>query len=63
MRGIMAREIEIPESYDAEWQIEQLRIISNHIENLKDMGVDEVAYEELLIVESHVEALREYSGY
>lgn len=56
-------EIEIPESNDPEWQIEQLRIIYRHIENLKDMGVDEVAYDELLIIEAHLEALREYSGY
>lgn len=59
----MLTEIEIPEFNDLEWQIEQLRVVSQHIENLKDMGVDDVAYEELLIIEAHIEALREYSGY
>lgn len=59
----MWEEIEIPESNEPEWQIEQLRIISQHVEILKEMGIDEVAYEELLVIEAHVEALREYSGY
>jgi hypothetical protein len=59
----MLPEIEIPEFNDPDWQIEQLRLISKHIENLKDMSVDEVAFDELLAIEAHVEALREYSGY
>lgn len=59
----MLHEIEIPEFNDPDWQIEQLRIISQHVESLKEMGIDEVAYDELLAIEAHIEALREYSGY
>ncbi|MDU3074929.1 MAG: hypothetical protein E7B29_01150 [Mixta calida] len=59
----MLQEIEIPESNDPDWQVEQLRIICRSIENLKEMNIDEVAYEELLVMEAHIEALREYSGY
>lgn len=59
----MLQEIEIPESEDIHWQQEQLRIIAKSIENMKEMNIDEVAYEELLVMEAHIEALREYSGY
>lgn len=59
----MLREIEIPEFNDHDWQIEQLRVISQHVETLKEMGIDEVVYDELLAIEAHIEALRQYSGY
>lgn len=59
----MLREIEIPEFNDPDWQIEQLRVISQHVETLKEMGIDEVAYDELLAIGAHLEALREYSWY
>lgn len=61
--NVLIEEIEIPEFNDPGWQMEQLRIISQHVEGLKEMGIDEVAYEELLVIEARVEALREYSGY
>lgn len=57
------QEIEIPEENDIDWQIEMLRKLSRIIENVKDMEIEDCAYEELLIAEAHVEALREYSGY
>ncbi|MCG7367387.1 hypothetical protein MHZ90_14785 [Pantoea sp. ACRSH] len=59
----MLQEIEIPEFNDPEWQIEQLRIISGCIERIKELNIDEAAYIELLVIEAHIEALREYSGY
>lgn len=59
----LLQEIEIPESNDPEWQTQQLRTIYRSIQNLKEMNIDEVAYEELLVMEAHIEALQEYSGY
>ena len=59
----MSHIITIPDSFDSEWQSEQLRKIAYHLENLLDMNLDEVANEELIATSRHVEALREYSGY
>ena len=59
----MREEIEIPESNEPEWQIEQLRVIASRLDELREMEVSEEAYEQILVIEAHVEALREYSGY
>ena len=54
-------EIEIPDSFDPEWQSAMLRQLAGNTEALKER-VDEP--KELLIdCEEIVEALREYSGY
>lgn len=61
--NVLLEEIEIPESNDPEWQIEQLRVIASRLDEIKDMGVSDEAYEQILVIEARVEALREYSGY
>lgn len=54
-------EIEIPDSFDPEWQSAMLRQLAGNIESLKEREDDP---DELLIdCEEIVEALREYSGY
>ncbi|HAT3921187.1 TPA: hypothetical protein I9Y23_004911 [Kluyvera ascorbata] len=54
-------EIEIPDSFDPEWQSAMLRQLAGNIEALKEREDDP---DELLIYcEEIVEALREYSGY
>lgn len=60
---MLSEEIKIPEANDPEWQIEQLRVISSRLDGIKEMGVSDEAYERILAIEAHVEALREYSGY
>lgn len=53
--------IEIPESFDPEWQQTMLRQLAGNIEALKEREDDP---DELLIdCEEIIEALREYSGY
>lgn len=59
----LLEEIEIPESNDPEWQIEQLRVIASRLDEIKEMRVSDEAYEQILVIEARVEALREYSGY
>lgn len=54
-------DVEIPESFDPEWQQGMLRQLAENIELLKKQQ-DEP--EELLIdCEEIIEAIREYSGY
>lgn len=54
-------EIEIPDSFDPEWQSAMLRQLAGNIEALKEREDDP---DELLIdCEEIVEALCEYSGY
>ena len=54
-------EIEIPDSFDPEWQSAMLRQLAGNIEALKEREDDP---DELLIdCEEIVEALREYSRY
>ena len=61
--NMMALEIEIPEANDPEWQTEQLRVIASKLDEIKEMGVSDKAYDQILVIEAHIEALREYSGY
>lgn len=57
----MAMDIEIPDSFDPEWQQTMLRQLAGNIEALKERDDDP---DELLIdCEEIIEALREYSGY
>ena len=54
-------EIEIPESFDPEWQAMMLRQLAGNIEALKNR---EDEPDELLIdCEEIIESLREYSGF
>ncbi|MEI9716852.1 hypothetical protein V5049_15625 [Moellerella wisconsensis] len=54
--------IEIPDSYDAEWQSKMLRQLSVKLQELKDCDNDSLV-ERIEECEEVVEALREYSGY
>lgn len=54
--------IEIPDSYDAEWQSKMLRQLSVKLQELKDCD-DHSLVERIEECEEYVEALREYSGY
>ena len=63
--------IEIPDSYDPEWQRKQLRIISGQLENLDreirkmDMPFgSKVSVRNFLdMISKRIEALRDYSGH
>lgn len=63
--------IEIPDSYDPEWQCEQLRVISSQLENLDreieqmDMPfVSKISVRNFLdMISERIEALRDYSGH
>ncbi|MGJ7112341.1 hypothetical protein ABM012_00225 [Morganella morganii] len=63
--------IEIPDSYDPDWQCEQLRIISNQLEKLdRDVGQMDMPFESKVTVRNclepiheRIEALRDYSGH
>lgn len=54
--------IEIPDSYDAEWQSKMIRQLSVKLQELKDCD-DDLLVERIEECEGVVEALREYSGY
>ncbi|EPO8146604.1 hypothetical protein ACUF65_001763 [Morganella morganii] len=63
--------IEIPDSYDPEWQREQLRIISGQLENLdREVGQMDMPFGSkvsvrnfLDMISERIEALRDYSGH
>lgn len=63
--------IEIPDSYDPEWQCEQLRIISGQLENLdREIGQVDMPFGSkvsvrnfLNMISERIQALRDYSGY
>ncbi|EHE5126029.1 hypothetical protein LU446_000758 [Salmonella enterica] len=54
-------DIEIPDSFDSEWQQTMLRQLAGNIEALKER--DDNPDELLIDCEEIIEALREYSGY
>lgn len=54
--------IEIPDSYDAEWQSKMLRQLSVKLQELKDCDNDSLV-ERIEEFEEIFEAVREYSGY
>ncbi|MTC75746.1 hypothetical protein GKR75_16025 [Providencia sp. wls1919] len=54
--------IEIPASFDAEWQSKMLRQLSVKLQELKDCDDDSLV-ERIEECEDVVEVLREYSGY
>ncbi|EMB8446593.1 hypothetical protein VAH11_002406 [Morganella morganii] len=63
--------IEIPDSYDPEWQREQLRIISGQLGNLdREVGQMDMPFGSkvsvrnfLDMISERIEALRDYSGH
>lgn len=56
-------DIEIPRSFDPEWQQAMLRQLAGNIEALKEREDESEENEILNDCEEIIEALREYSGY
>lgn len=56
-------DIEIPDSFDPEWQQTMLRQLAGNIEALKEREDESEENKLLNDCEEIIEALREYSGY